>query len=174
MRKWSRAAVVFLVSALAASAVPAVAHDHKPPRAILRSPGDEQRGRAWSSDWTRADGKFCVSGVGDGIPNYRRKAMTWNPSNPIRLYLYKKQKPKKVKVRMHRRLDEDGSPQGKGRRARIRLRDKVLDNGRRIWIAKFRGPDVRHLFLSARAVWQDVEGCNVSQSLDFAFHLRRR
>jgi hypothetical protein len=174
MSRLGRVATLLIVVALVTPAVPAGAHDHKRPRVTLRSHGESQRGRPWSFEWTRADGKFCVSGVGDGIPNYRRKAMTWNPENPLHLYFYKRQKPDKVKVRMHRRLDDDDFPAGRGRRAEISLRRKTLDNGRRIWIADFTAPDRRRLYLSARAVWQDVEGCGGPQSLDLDFHIRRK
>lgn len=174
MRRLGRVTVPLMVCALMASAAPAAAHDHRRPKVMLRSHGETQRGQPWSSQWTRGDGKHCVSGIGDGIPNYRRKAMVWNPKNPLHLYFYKRQKPDRVKVRMHRRLDDDDFPTGRGRLARIGLRHKTLDNGRRIWIADFLGPDRRRLYLSARAVWQDVEGCGGPQSLDMDFHIRRK
>ena len=97
MHRLGRTAVFLLVVALAAPAVPVNAHDHKRPKVMLRSHGERQRGMPWTSEWTRADGKFCVSGVGDGIPNYRRTAMTWNPDNPLHLYFYKRQEPDTVK-----------------------------------------------------------------------------
>jgi hypothetical protein len=174
MSPLSRVAILFVALALVAPAVPAVAHDHKRPNVMLRSHGERQRGLPYSFEWTRADGKVCAAWAGDGIPNYRRKAMPWNPENPLHLYLYKRQKPDKVGVRMHRRLDDDDFPTGRGRRAEISLRRKVMDSGRRIWIADFTAPDRRRWYLSARAVWQDVEGCGGAQSLDMALHIRRK
>ena len=162
-----------MVFALVAPAVPANAHDHKRPRVTLRSHGERQSGQPWTFEWTRADGKFCVSGVADGIPNYRRKAMTWSPDNPLHLYFYKRQEPDRVNVVTHRRLDSDDFPTGRGRRADVRVRRKTLDSGRRIWIADFTAPDRRRLYVSVRVVWQDVEGCEARQSLDMAFHIRQ-
>lgn len=174
MRSLGRATVLGLVLGLVVSAAPVGAHDHRQPRVTLRSHGESQRAQVWSSDWTTGDGKHCSTGIGDGIPNYRRRAMAWNPNNPLHLYLYKRQEPERVKVRTYRRLGDDGFPVGNGRRAQLHLRRKVLDNGRRIWIADFSAPDRRRLYLDARAVWQDVEGCDVSQSLDMVFHIRRK
>jgi len=174
MHRFGRAAVLLFVIALVAPAVPATAHDHKRPKVMLRSHGERQRGVPWSSQWARGDGKSCVIGVGDGIPNYRRKAMAWDPQNPLHLYLYKRQEPDKIRVRMHRRLDDDDFPTGRVRRPEIRLRRKILDSGRRIWIADFTAPDRRRWYVSARAVWQDAEGCEVDQYLDMALHIRRK
>jgi len=173
MSRIERVASLLMVFALAAPAVPANAHDHKRPKVMLRSHGERQKGLPWTSEWTRADGKSCVSGIAQGIPNYRRKAMAWSPDNPLHLYFYKRQEPERVKVLMHRRLDSDDFPKGRGRRADVSLRRKTLDSGRRIWVADFTAPDRRRLYVSARAVWQDVEGCGVSQSLNMAFHIRR-
>jgi hypothetical protein len=174
MSSLGRVATLLIVFAFVAPAVPAGAHDHKRPKVTLRSHGERQRGLPYSFEWTRADGKVCAAVAGDGIPNYRRKAMLWNPENPLHLYLYKRQKPDKVRVLMHRRLDDDDFPTGRARRAEINLRRKSLDSGRRIWIADFIAPDRRRWYLSARAVWQDVEGCGGAQSLDMALHIRRR
>ena len=172
MRQLKRVATLLVAFAFVAPAVPAVAHDHKRPKVMLRSHGERQRGVPWSTQWAKGDGKSCVVGVGDGIPNYRREAMPWNPENPLHLYLYKRQKPDKVRVRMHRRLDDDDFPSGRGRRAEISLRRKIMDSGRRIWIADFTAPDRRRWYLSAKAVWQDVDGCGL-QYLEMALHIRR-
>jgi len=174
MHRLGRTAVLLFAFALVAPAVPVNAHDHKRPKVMLRSHGERQRGQPWSSDWTRGNGKSCSRGIGDGIPNYRRTAMLWNPNNPLHLRLYKRQEPDRVKVLMHRQLDSDDFPKGRGRRAEIELRRKTMDSGRRIWIADFTAPDQRRWYLSARAVWHDVEGCGGPQSLDIAFHIRRK
>ena len=174
MHRLASAAVLLFVIALVAPAVPANAHDHKRPKVMLGSHGERQRGLPWTSEWTSADGKFCVSGTGDGIPDYRRRAMTWSPDNPLHLYFYKRQEPDSVRVLMYRRLDDRDLPTGRARRAEIDLRRKTLDSGRRIWIADFMAPNLRRLYVSVRAVWQDVEGCEDRQSLDMDFHIRRK
>lgn len=174
MLRWGRITIVLTALTVAASAAPALAHDHRRPKVVLRSHGETQRAQVWSYGWTRQDGKFCASVVSDGIPNYRRRAMAWNPDNPLHLYFYKRQEPEKVRVRTYRRLDDDGFPAGNGRRARVTLRRKVLDSGRRIWIGDFTAPDRRRLYIDALAAWEDVEGCGGTQYLDMAFHIRRR
>ena len=174
MYRLGRTAVILLVVALIAPAGPVKAHDHKRPKVVLKSHGERQRGLPWTTKWTSGDGKSCVTGVGDGIPNYRRKPMLWNPNNPLHLYLYKRQEPDRVRVLMNRRLDDDGFPSGRARRAEINLRRKTLDSGRRIWIADFTAPDRRRWYLNARAVWRDVEGCGGTQYLGMALHIRRK
>ena len=169
-----RITILLVALVVGASATPALAHDHRSPRVVLRSHGEKQRAQVWSSDWTTRQGKFCSTGIGDGIPNYRRRAMVWNPNNPLHLYLYKRQKPKNVKVRIHRRLGNDGFPEGRGRRVQVHVRRKILDNGRRVRIADFKLSDRRRFYVDARAVWRDIEGCGGSQSLDMVFHIRRK
>lgn len=174
MRSLGKATVLGLVLGLVVSAAPVSAHDHRRPKVILRSHGESQTGRPWTWTWSRATGGGCSIVHTDGESNYRRRAMAWNPNNPLHLYLYKRQEPERVKVRTYRRLGDDGFPVGNGRRAQLHLRRKVLDNGRRIWIADFNAPDRRRLYLDARAVWRDVEGCGGAQSLDMVFHIRRK
>lgn len=100
--------------------------------------------------------------------------MVWKPSNPLHLYLYKRQEPERINVRIHRRLDDDGFPKGNGRRVQLQLRRKILDSGRRVWIADFKAPDRRRFYLDTHAAWQDVEGCGGRQYLDMVFHIRRK
>lgn len=163
---------MMVVCALGMS-VPAAGHDHKRPKTVLRSSGERQVARPWSFEWSRADGKFCVGVASDGVPNYDRKPMRWNPERKIHLRLFKRQRPDDIRIKMHRRLAQDGLPAGRGKRADINLRRVRLDGGRRIWIAGFEGLDARHLFLDAYAEWSDVEGCGGSQSMSLAFHLKR-
>jgi hypothetical protein len=156
---------------------PAPAHDHTPPRVVLRSPGDGQVGRPWSYEWTARESENTCSGVsGDGIPNYQRRAMTWRPKRRIHLRLYKRHKPTGLVIRMYVRLSDSANPAGRGRRADYRLRRTRLPSGRRIWIAGFVGrrDARRHLYLDVTVRYRDVEGCGGSQNMVLAFHLRRR
>jgi hypothetical protein len=155
----------------------ATAHDHKRPRVVLRSPGDRQVGRPWSYEWSARQSENTCSGVAaDGIPNYRRPAMTWRPKRPIHLRLYKRHKPTALVVRMYVQLKDSASPAGRVRRADYRLRRTRLANGRRIWIAGFFGrrDARRHLYLDVTVRYRDIEGCGGPQNMVLAFHLRRR
>ncbi len=174
MRRSKRITTLLMALTIAASAAPALAHDHRRPKVVLRSDGERQRGRPWTWTWSRAQGGGCSIVHADGQPNFRRSPLEWNPENSLHLFMFKRQKPDKVRIRMHRRLNDDGLPAGNGRRARVHLRRKVLHDGHRIWIADFKAPDRRRLYLDARTVWRDVEGCGGPQSLDMAFHIRRK
>jgi hypothetical protein len=154
----------------------APAHDHKPPRVVLRSPGDRQIGRPWSYEWSARESENTCSGVhADGIPNYRRRALIWRPRRKLHLRLFKRHQPRRLIVRMWVRLDDSGEPVGQGRRADVSLRRARID-GRRIWIAGFYGrrDARRHLYLGVYVRYRDVEGCGGSQNMLVAFHLRRR
>lgn len=152
---------------------PAPAHDHRPPKTALRSPGDRQVGRPWTYGWESTDGEFCQSVIADGIPNYGRRAMTWRPHRKIHLRLFKHHKPTRLDIRMYRRLGEYG-PAGKPRRATYRLQ-RARRDGRRFWIAGFFGRrKAHHLYLDIHVEYEDVDGCGGTQSMELAFHLRRR
>jgi hypothetical protein len=151
------------------------AHDHRPPRAVVRSAGERQRARPWTATWAKSAGEnMCVITHGDGFPNYTRPAMRWWPGRKIHLRLFKRHKPRRLTIRMYVRLDDNGSVTGRGRRADYRLRRGRI-NGKRLWIAGFFGrPTRRHLYLAVHVRYRDVEGCGGPQTMSLAYHLRRR
>jgi hypothetical protein len=151
------------------------AHDHRPPRAVVRSAGERQPAGPWTSTWSRPSGENeCVVTHGDGFPNYRRPAMQWWPGRKIHLRLFKRHKPRWLVIRMFVRLDDTGSVTGRGRRADYRLR-RARVNGKRVWIAGFFGRRTRrHLYLAVRVNYRDVEGCGGPQTMSLAYHRRRR
>ena len=153
----------------------AVAHDHRPPKTALRSPGDRQVGEPWESSWITGSDNGSCSGIGQRThPNYRRKAMTWRPHRKIHLRLFNRHKPTRLVIRMYRRLDDDDRAAGKPRRADYRLQ-RVRRDGRRFLIAGFFGPRAaRHLYLAVHVEWEDVDGCGGTQTMELAFHLLRR
>ncbi|MDQ3661456.1 MAG: hypothetical protein M3454_10430 [Actinomycetota bacterium] len=164
--------------ALVLSLIPAaaLAHDHRVPKSALRAPGDRQDGDPWRFVWYTGseDGTTCLGASRINPPNYRRKAMTWRPHRKIHVRLYKRHKPTRLVIRMYRRLDDDGRPAGKPRRADYRLQ-RVSRDARRFWIAGFHGRrKAHHLYLAVRVEYEDVDGCGGTQSMDLAFHLRRR
>ena len=163
--------------ALALSLIPgpAVAHDHSPPKTVLRSPGDSRVGHPWTYSWSADAGDGTCSHVdADGIPNYQRKPLIWRPHRKIHLRLFKRHKPTGLVIRMYRRLDNDDRPAGRPRRADYRLR-RVNRDGRRFWIAGFDGRRyARHLYLDFHVAYKDVEDCGGTQSMELAFHLLRR
>jgi hypothetical protein len=169
------APIVAMSCALWGLAPGAGAHDHRPPRVEVRSAGERQRARPWSLTWTRASGgNTCLTTIADGVPNYRRAAMPWSPKRKIHLRLFKRHKPRRLAIRMYVRLDENGYVTGRGRPADFSLR-RVWLNGKRVWIAGFFGRRTRrHLYLSVRVGYRDVEGCGGRQSMSLAYHLRRR
>lgn len=117
---------------------------------------------------------MCSSIAVDGLPNYLKKPLVWRPHRKIHLRLIKRHKPTRLVIRLYRRLDEDDGVAGKSRRADYRLR-RVRVQGRRIWIAGFFGlRKARHLYLAVHAEYEDVDGCGGTQTMELAFHLRRR
>lgn len=174
----SRIGTLVLAAAVAWAFVsaPAPAHDHNPPRVVLRSPGDRQIVSPFTATWShRQNNGDCVIVIGDKFESvYPRRAMLWRPRRKIHLRFFKRHQPRGLAIRMHVRL-KDGYPRGRGRRADYRLR-RARRAGRRIWIAGFHGrPDARrHLYLSVHVRYRDVEGCGGPQTLDLAYHLRRR
>jgi hypothetical protein len=169
------APVVALSCTLWALAPGAGAHDHRHPRVVVRSAGERQRVQPWSFTWTKAAGEnSCVTTHADGFPNYRRAPMPWWPKRKIHLRFFKRHKPSRLAIRMYVRLDENGDVAGRGRPADFSLRRVVL-NGERVWIAGFFGRRTRrHLYLSVRVGYRDVEDCGGRQSMSLAYHLRRR
>jgi hypothetical protein len=164
--------------ALAMSLMPgaAVAHDHRVPNTALRSPGHRQVAEPWAYAWYTGsdDGTTCLGASLINLPNYRRMAMTWRPHRKIHLRLFKRHKPTRLVIRMYRRLDGNGGPAGKPRRADYRLQ-RVRRDDRRFLIAGFFGRrTARHLYLAVHVEWEDIDGCGGTQSMDLAFHLRRR
>ena len=116
---------------------------------------------------------MCSSIAVDGLPNYRRKPLVWRPHRKIHLRLFKRHKPTRLRIRMYRRLD-GRSVAGRPRRADYRLR-RVHRDDRRFWIAGFHGRrKARHLYLAVHVEYEDVDGCGGTQSMELAFHLRRR
>jgi hypothetical protein len=169
------AALILLSGALGALTPVVAAHDHRPPQAVVRSLGERQRARPWTSTWIKPDGEnTCVITHGDGFPNYRRSALRWWPGRKIHLRLFKRHKPRRLTIRMYVRLDDDGNVTGRGRRADYRLR-RARINGKRLWIAGFLGRRTRrHLYLAVHVRYRDVEGCGGPQTMSLAYHLRRR
>ena len=151
------------------------AHDHRPPRAVVRSAGERQHVLPWTSTWTKPAGEnSCVVTHGDAWPRYRQSAMMWWPGRKIHLRLFKRHKPRRLAIRMYVRLDDNGNVRGRGRRADYRLR-RARVNGKRVWIAGFLGRRTRrHLYLSVHVRYRDVEGCGGPQTMSLAYHLRRR
>src|SRR5918992_3002007 len=157
--KWVVPAVA-LSCALWALPPSAGAHDHRPPRAVVRSAGERQHARPWTLTWSRPSGENeCSITHGDGFTNYRRAAMWWWPGRKIHPRLFKRHKPRRLAIRMYVRLDDNGNVRGRGRRADYRLR-RARVNGKRVWIAGFLGRRTRrHLYLSVHVRYRDVEGC---------------
>ena len=169
------APVVALICALWALVPGAGAHDHRPPRVVVRSAGERQEARPWTLTWIKPAGdNTCVITHADGFPIYRREAMRWWPKRKIHLRLFKRHKPRRLAIRMYVRLDETGNVAGKGRPADFSLRRDLI-NGKRVWIAGFFGRRTRrHLYLSVHVRYRDVEGCGGPQTMSLAYHLRRR
>jgi hypothetical protein len=151
----------------------ASAQDHRAPRVTLRTGGHHERGIVWSQSWTHRDGRFCAGVIADGVPIYPHRAVPWDQSDKIHILFWKDQRPRHVAIRYYRRLDENRYGAGRSRRLDFKLHS-ARPKGRRIWIAVFRGPRVKRLFLDVNAQWRDEEGCDGPESMNVLWHLRDR
>ncbi len=158
---------------------PAAAHDHRPPKAILKGKDALQQGLALQEHWlSRYDADECEAGGGDSVvisfPQQVRLAAPQAPSIRLR----KRAMPVEVAVRQWPEVDDEGHAQGEGVSLPWALSPVKRDGATVAW-------DVtvpvtvprRHLYLGLEAYWQDEEGCAGtpdlgSQSMFWTFHAK--
>jgi hypothetical protein len=165
-------AAAILVALLAA--LPAGASDHRKPRVVLFTTGERRVGHPWTYTWVRPSNGSCLVIHADGVPDLDNAGAPWRPTRAIHVRLWKRQKPGRVTVAAYRKLSSYGAPAGRARTLAYRLRKRVWSTGRRIWVVRFRGPDVPHLYFELTARWRDTQGCGGTEELSAAWHLRRR
>ena len=172
IRRFAALAVVALV---AAGAIPALAHDHAPPRTKLISGTTEQRGRQGSYCWTREGPdpdtyeQLCVDMV-PGWPDVKRA----RAGRRARIRIFKPTAPRDVGVSVWRDVDRNDVPQGEQRMLAYSV-DPAVVNGNRVHDVRFRLPRrPGHLYIELFATWPDQQGSDTRQDSFFQFHLRLR
>ena len=170
-----RLSVLMFVALVVASAIPAGAHDHAPPRTKLISGTTEQRGRQGSYCWTKKGPdpdtyeQLCVDMV-PGWPDAKRA----RAGRMARIRIFKPTAPRDVSVSVWRDVDENGIPQGEQRMLEYSVEPATV-NGNRVHDVRFRLPRrTGHLYVELFATWPDQQGSDTRQDSFFQFHLRLR
>lgn len=172
-RKPARAILIVLVAAGVASAgSPAAAHDHAPPRALLRANSETlQRGMLGTHCWTTRSGDGYVTGCGDSVWSFPAAEYV-EPGSRVTLRIAKAQRPQELTVYAWKRLDEHGQPAGPAIQLRSTGKRVRLDT-RVVWDFTFTLSDApRHYYIDVFGVWRDQEGARASQDASWTFHIR--
>ena len=163
---------VIAAAGIASTGSPAAAHDHAPPRTVLRVDGETvQRGLLGTHCWTTRSGDGYVTGCGDSVWSFPAAEYV-DPGSRVTLRIAKAQRPQELTIYAWKRLDEHGQPAGRAIELRSRGRPVRLEN-RVVWEFSFTLTDApRHYYLDVFGVWRDQEGARVSQDASWTFHIR--
>jgi hypothetical protein len=137
------------------ASMPAVAHDHRPPRATLRHGSLLQEGNLLRLHWSSStkDGG-CISSLIVAEEKYPERGLPVDPAG----------------LRVVARED-DGQTQARRQDVGVTLRPRQ-PNGRLIgWTAVLRSRVVQDLYLRVTAAWEDREGCQGTQRATWLFHV---
>jgi hypothetical protein len=158
----------------------ASAHDHRPPRALMRSEHERQEGRPLESFWTTPDGdELCLDQEASNSLRFPRRLVS-TPGATATVVLSKKTRPVSVEVDAWHQVKSDGSPKGDPTPVEHIVAPKVKDGQTVAWKVVFMTePTPRHYYTRLQARWQDEEGCGGNPDLGFqhaswTFHLRTR
>ena len=162
--------------ALLATAAPALAHDHRPPRTFLEIDEQRQRGRFVTYSWTKSSPPYCVWTHADGFYTWA-DPLILRRGHESSILLAKTAPPEHVRLVAYERVSEYGYPLGKARRIETSLVPRVTANGP-AWAVAFEPPNWRHAYLVLNASWLEQEMCSGipprgSDSGMWTFHLRR-
>ncbi len=176
----AKAAAAGILAALTVGlSMPAVAGDHRPPRATLQIADDVQRGRIYHADgWTRPtrDGKGCIVTFAHGFPRFG-KALKHSDGEEIVVRLDRGDPPLEVEVQRWPRVNSDGEPEGTPTPVPFVLRPAGTGESQ-AWEISILPPVVDgHLFLGVGAYWQNNGPCGSqpdlgSQYAAWTFHAR--
>lgn len=165
-------ALSFLLLLPAAS--PALADDHRAPRAELLVQGQRSAGTPSVPDqWSSADGQTCAFGVATGFIGFRRRAVEVTAGMHLaRVRIYKAQRPDEVRVRAWRKVDAEDRPDGGQEVLKRRLVSITRDGTRVAWDVLFKVEIEDDLYLHLAGRWRDREGCGEMQKAGWTFHLK--
>lgn len=172
-----RRLIVALATLFIVAALPAAAHDHRPPKAVLHVEDDRQVGRRHHADWVRGGKRFCTATFAIGFPTFR-KPLRHAPGRPLVIRLHKKAPPLEVEVHRWPRVNKDGRAAGTPVPLPWALSPRMVDGQIRAWDVTVAWPaSVDHLYLGAAAYWADEEDCAGepdlgSQYVAWTFHLK--
>jgi hypothetical protein len=174
----ARGSVVGLVVAITALvATAAWAHDHKPPKSVLRVQGEKQVGILGTYCWTSPGDEpdtynmLCI----DAIPSWPR-AVKADPGRTTKVRFNSSTKPDDLSIAYWKRVDANGSPQGEATTLETTLEPVMNAEGETVaWRLVFKLPESgRHLYLHAAGYWQDQDGSGNPQDASWTYHVRLR
>ena len=154
-------------ASILAALVPAtaLAHDHRPPDAEIRTRGDHEPGRLVTSCWIRSSEK--------GGTTCRQMERTFpepleSRGATVSIAFDSPREPRRVRLRGWRQVPASGRPD-----YRVRRLEGDLRPGGRGWVAALDLPGRRgHWFLEAKGVWTDARFPNNEQFGVWTFALR--
>lgn len=164
------------VAAVVATAIPAAAHDHRPPRTQLRSGDTIQAGRQGSYCWTSAGEEpgtaetLCVDYISSFPRAKRVRSGAW-----ASIHFKTPNEPTDTSLSYWGKVDENGFPVGNARSidhgvVPVRRDDEIV-----AYRARFRLPQRRsHMYISAFGTWDDQDADAGPQDSTWTFHLRVR
>jgi hypothetical protein len=168
-----RAAVAAAVLGSMLSTTPADAHDHRPPRAVLRHGGLQQEGRLVRLHWSSSieDGG-CVSSLVLADVEYPERGLPVGEGRfRATLRLSSPERPAELAVVAREGRGDDGRTLGRRRDVRINLRPRRPNDRVIGWTAVLRSRVRQDLYLKITGTWKDREGCLGSQRATWAFHV---
>jgi hypothetical protein len=167
-----RAAAATLALFVAAP-FPALAHDHEPPRALLRHGTLEQEGRLIALRWTEPAGPDgCTSTLLLAKPRYPREGLPVGQGDfRARIRFAKPARPLSVQAVARPELDVEGDLTGRAADLAIRLRPRRPDGDVRAWAAIVTSRVEEDLYLRVTARWRDRDGCGDKQRATWTFHV---
>lgn len=174
--RFARVLVAASCAALVASAIPAAAHDHQPPRTRLRSGDASQAGKQSTYCWSSA-GEEPGTGetmCADYILRFPRAERAKTGARAF-IAFKTSNEPTNTSLSYWRRVDENGFPVGDSRAIRhtvvpVRREGKVV-----AYRARFRLPArSQHMYIVAFGSWEDQDAGGGPQDSSWTFHLRLR
>ena len=171
-----RAFAVTACVAVVATAMPAAAHDHRPPRTRLTSRDASQAGQQSTYCWTSAGDNpgeaigICADYAWD-FPRAERA----HTGAMASIKFKSSNKPTSLHFSYWREVDQNGEPKGKKRDIDYSFR-AVREAGEIVaYRARFRLPQRRgHMYIWASGTWEDQDAGGGSQDSSWTFHLRLR
>ncbi len=177
-----RRRLLLALSLILPSAIPhpAVAHDHRPPRATLLLEDGRQVGHAYHDQWLAQDPnepEFCGASFGSGFPTFP-SALEHRPGEPVVVRLHKDAVPMEIEAYRWRGVKKNGHAKGEPSPLPWVLRPHRVNGQVRAWEVVVGWPATsNHLYLGVAAYWADEEGCSGfldlgSQYVAWTFHAK--
>lgn len=156
--------VAVAVAGMQALTVPVLAHDHRPPDALLVTDLGSGEGTGYTTTWATRSGNLCTVLHGDGIDRYQEPPVRWAPGTEIAVRFETSRRPARVRVTGYFAGDPlAGIPLFGGDPVPYELRRVEVD-GITMWEAVLSPPPTVDLYLDVVARWRDTTGCGMQEA----------